>query len=508
MEALPLLLAVGDAAAQAVGVPIAAGLAKEIVTSCEDVAKHKKHARMLGAKSMQLSQALEEAPEAPGLEGTKIQERVDEVVAVLEKTRNRVDRWVKMSVVLITGKRNDIESGIEQSRQELDTALQIFSLKTQISQERGQKLAKTAAEQIDRENKEMFRQIITNQEHLMQVVQLSQGGETIARDVMQEGQEELKHMRLEKGHGLFSRSPTSGRRYLDMERGLLTLHDMTGIPPTIGILNGEIKKEGEIAIAGGNNSDIWRGRWLGQKQVALKTIRAVRSEDKKAEKRFISQIKIWSELENEHILLLYGIVTDIGTQIHMASGLVSPWLDNGNVLEYTGEHPEADKLHLLRGAAKGLSYLHDQNIVHGNVKCSNILVSDSGKACISDFGMAKTLEDITKTAASTTLQNMGCARWMAPEIIEGGSPSKASDTYSFAMAILELLTGKPPIAELKTDIAIIRAMTRAPIRPKRPTGDTVKRWLTDDLWALVLTCCETSQERPTMEGVSAALQAM
>jgi hypothetical protein len=100
MEVLPLVLAAGEAVAQAVGVPFAAGLATEIVKSCEEVAKDKvsespsfevnifsdrsneKHARMLGNKSVQLLQALEEAEEeAKGLEGSKIQERIDEVNA-------------------------------------------------------------------------------------------------------------------------------------------------------------------------------------------------------------------------------------------------------------------------------------------------------------------------------------------------------------------------------------------------------------------------------------------
>jgi len=45
----------------------------------------------------------------------------------------------------------------------------------------------------------------------------------------------------------------------------MDLHDLTGIPPLIKILDGEIKKTGELAVAGGPSSDIWCGIWLGQK---------------------------------------------------------------------------------------------------------------------------------------------------------------------------------------------------------------------------------------------------
>lgn len=124
-----------------------------------------------------------------------------------------------------------------------------------------------------------------------------------------------------------------------------------------------------------------------------------------------------------------------------------------------------------------------------------------GQACISDFGMAKTLQDITKTPMSTTLKDHDGVRWMAPEIVEGKSPSKASDVYSFAMSVLEMLTEKAPLYELKRDIAIIRAMAKdGPIRPKRPTEPEVVRWLTNELWGLLELCwAKTDHARPTME---------
>jgi len=127
--------------------------------------------------------------------------------------------------------------------------------------------------------------------------------------------------------------------------------------------------------------------------------------------------------------------------------------------------------------------------------------------------MAKVLEDVTKTPITTTLlQTMGCIRWMAPEIIEGeSSPSKASDTYSFSMTILELLTGKHPFAEYKKELTLIRAMTQFPmVLPQRPIMEPmVQLWLlTDEMWSLMQKCWDTSQKRPTMEDVSNALQAM
>ena len=73
-------------------------------------------------------------------------------------------------------------------------------------------------------------------------------------------------MRSAHSHGSFLWN-SNGERYVDVQRGLMNLHDLTGIPPLIKILDGEIKKTGELAIAGGPSSDIWCGIWLGQKRV-------------------------------------------------------------------------------------------------------------------------------------------------------------------------------------------------------------------------------------------------
>jgi len=239
--------------------------------------------------------------------------------------------------------------------------------------------------------------------------------------------------------------------------------------------------------------------------VALKGLRNVKVDDLGAQKRFVREIEVWSKLSNNHILQFYGIVTDLGANIYM----VSPWLENGDVLDYIKKHPDANILDLIRGAAEGMKYLHSENVIHGNLKCANILVAASGGACISDFGMAKIIEDVTKTPASTTLASGGGTRWVAPEIIdgsEGSAPSKQSDVYSFGMAVLELLTGKPPFPEYRSDAAVIRAlMTGA--QPKRPTelGERLK----DGMWALMQRCwTREPSSRPTMEAVVTELQGM
>ncbi|KAG6861880.1 hypothetical protein C0995_010586 [Termitomyces sp. Mi166 len=327
--------------------------------------------------------------------------------------------------------------------------------------------------------------------------------------------------------------PSDSQRYLEhqrevVQRGLIQLHELTGIPPSIKLMNGEVKRVGDLAVAGGTYSDIWQGLWLGQKkvervlssilkigcsrgitQVALKALRNIKATDSKAQKRFEQEINIWASLQHEHILPFYGIVTDQGQHIQMASDRdVSPWQDFGNVLEYVKCVPKANRIHLLSGAAKGLEYLHNRNIIHGNVKCANILVSEEEEACICDFGMSKVIEDVTEKSASATLTASGSARWLAPELIEGivTSPTKEADTYSYAMAMLELVTGKHPFSNRRRDASVIHDIVVLKKIPIRPTESEVLPWLTDNLWALMTDCWKVpASSRPSMEQVSARI---
>ncbi|KAG5649763.1 hypothetical protein H0H81_002117 [Sphagnurus paluster] len=305
----------------------------------------------------------------------------------------------------------------------------------------------------------------------------------------------------------FTEQPSREEQRTVLEQGLLELHRLTGIPPTVKVLNGTVTKEGDSAVVGGAFSDIWRGRWLGRggKKVAIKVLRNVKASDAKAKKRFEDEVKVWARLENDHILPFYGILTDQGQHIQM----VSPWQDNGNVLDYVKSRPETNRIHLLSGAAKGLDYIHSNDITHGNVKCANMLVSPKGEARICDFGMSKVIEEVTETSASATLTASGSARWLAPELIEDlvSSPTKEADTYSFGMAILELVTQKHPYANRRRDASVIHDIVVLRKIPERPVEPEAVRWLPETLWDLMRECWKgQASSRPSMAQVSASIQ--
>ncbi len=126
-----------------------------------------------------------------------------------------------------------------------------------------------------------------------------------------------------------------------------------------------------------------------------------------------------------------------------------------------------------------------------------------GEACICDFGMSKVIEEVTERNASLTLTQGGSARWLAPEVIEGKSPSKEADIYSFSMAILELLTGRLPYADCRNDAQVIHNIVVLGRLPVRPQNNAAELWLSDDLWNLMQRAWNKEASfRPSMSEMS------
>jgi serine/threonine protein kinase len=88
----------------------------------------------------------------------------------------------------------------------------------------------------------------------------------------------------------------------------------------------------------------------------------------------------------------------------------------------------------LYGTASAIAYLHDRELIHGDIKAANVLVSDHGEALLTDFGLAK----LSSGTTSTALSGAGTTRWQSPELYEGSPKSRESDIYAYAMLIVEV----------------------------------------------------------------------
>lgn len=100
------------------------------------------------------------------------------------------------------------------------------------------------------------------------------------------------------------------------------------------------------------------------------------------------------------------------------------------------------------GAARGIAYLHSKGpgISHGNIKSSNVLLTTSYEARVSDFGLAQ-------LAGPTSTPNR-VDGYRAPEVTDTNKVSQKADVYSFGILLLELLTGKAPTHALLNEEGI------------------------------------------------------
>lgn len=114
------------------------------------------------------------------------------------------------------------------------------------------------------------------------------------------------------------------------------------------------------------------------------------------------------------------------------------------------------------------------------------------------------MEENNDTTVSKTLASRDVVRYSAPELLENNNvhPTVYSDTYSFAMLILECITEETPFANLSSDAAVIHARISKRQYPTRPDGQSGKGTVSDDLWDQMMRCWHTKpNERPTMENV-------
>ncbi|KZS92090.1 kinase-like protein [Sistotremastrum niveocremeum HHB9708] len=235
------------------------------------------------------------------------------------------------------------------------------------------------------------------------------------------------------------------------------------------------------------------------------------------------EMKLWSLLKHPNILPFLGYCFSPATPHEEADGiailsLVSPFMERGDAVRYLWAHPDVNRLSILEGLLRGVSYLHSMNIVHRDIKGSNVLINDSGSAVLADFGVSTFLENNrylqsnsgTSFTSSGTIR--GSLRWMAPELVLGNSqtPSKGSDMWSVGCTLMELAILAAPYVSYKLDVQVIAAMLQKelPFDDVCVTGGNMhqSQYLVSRLWTVCLECWQSDNtNRPSADDVSAAI---
>ncbi|KAL1982456.1 hypothetical protein VTN96DRAFT_1303 [Rasamsonia emersonii] len=140
----------------------------------------------------------------------------------------------------------------------------------------------------------------------------------------------------------------------------------------------------------------------------------------------------------------------------------------GSCLRKHGKFEESVVKSLTRQTLSGLAYLHDQGILHRDLKADNILLDLDGTCKISDFGISKKSDNIYGNDASNSMQ--GSIFWMAPEVIQsqGQGYSAKVDIWSLGCVVLEMFAGRRPWSKEEAIGAIFKlgSLSQAPPIPE------------------------------------------
>ncbi|KAJ7917887.1 kinase-like domain-containing protein [Mycena leptocephala] len=247
----------------------------------------------------------------------------------------------------------------------------------------------------------------------------------------------------------------------------------------------------------GGNSNVFRGNWVrsdGRKvMVAMKLLCIVRDDPVELDQllaRLVCAARSWQKLSHPNILPFFGAY-DIGAS---TPALITPFCHLGNVGTYIRSHPFSNRDRLVHDVASGLKYLHENDIVHEDLKPQNVLIDKREVACLCDFGVT------TRSTASST--------YIAPELLIlvhpltsnpiYPKPTHKSDVYSFGLLSLEILTSGPP--EGRGDKSFHEAKLLEGFRPQRSQYDVSE--IAPGMWSVLDKCWDPDpQLRPTIRAI-------
>lgn len=181
----------------------------------------------------------------------------------------------------------------------------------------------------------------------------------------------------------------------------------------------------------------------------------------------MSEIDLLKNLNHPNIVKYKGFARDKDNL-----WIVLEYCENGSlqtILKKFGKFPESLVAVYISQVLEGLNYLHEQGVIHRDIKGANILTEKDGSVKLADFGVSSrtagaaagvmgkgseeeglgSLRGLQRNP-STSKDNevVGSPYWMAPEVIEQSGASTASDIWSVGCVVVELMEGRPPHGEL------------------------------------------------------------
>lgn len=231
---------------------------------------------------------------------------------------------------------------------------------------------------------------------------------------------------------------------------------------------------------------------------------------------FERELEVLGSIKHRNLVNLRGYCNAPSARL-----LIYDFLPRGSLDEALHEQKSSEsslswgaRLKIALGAAQGLAYLHHDcspRIIHRDIKSSNILLGENLEPHVSDFGLAKLLEDNDSHVTTVIAGTFG---YLAPEYIQNGRATEKSDVYSYGVVLLELLSGKRPtdssfVAKGLNIVGWVNTLIKEK-RGKEIVDSSCEAMQIESLEAMLciaMRCTKpTPEERPTMQMVVKMLE--
>lgn len=207
----------------------------------------------------------------------------------------------------------------------------------------------------------------------------------------------------------------------------------------------------------GGMATVYRARQPSVKrEVAVKVIQPALAKNETFAQRFERECEVIAQLSHPHIVKMFDYGKMSGVHLRLIDSEFDPksnlyyfvmeLLTGGNLSNRLGKGimpiPEIRKI--LSQMAPALDYANGKGYIHRDLKPANVLFDDQGNAFITDFGIAKMLDETNKNSLTQEGTTLGTPSYMSPELWMGENIGPWTDIYALGVVLFEMLTGKLP----------------------------------------------------------------
>jgi eukaryotic-like serine/threonine-protein kinase len=250
------------------------------------------------------------------------------------------------------------------------------------------------------------------------------------------------------------------------------------------VLSANYELESEVGRGGMGIVYCARDRRL-KREIAIKVLPPELSFRADIRQRFLREAETAAQLNHPNIVPIYT-VEERDNLVYFVMAYIKG--DNlGQRLQQHGPMPPVEVRRILREVAEALAYAHGRNVIHRDIKPDNIIIDDeTGRAMVTDFGIARALTDMGDSRLTATGMAIGTPAYMSPEQSAGDRAIDGrSDLYSLGVVGYQMLCGQTPFVATNTPSMLVKHLSEKPI----PVDE---RWpdLPPDLSRAVMICLE------------------